>query len=84
MITRHGPVRLLALAAVSVALSACSLPVKLDAGNPIAVASCPATLPLLTDDSFGATVTKLVEVAGIYHKCRAAAIGTSPTTDGTK
>lgn len=57
------------------ALSACSVPVKLDAGNPVAVAACPPTLPALTDDSFGATVGKLVEVAGIYYKCRAAAVG---------
>lgn len=56
-------------------LAACSIPVKLDAGNPVAVAACPASLPPLTDDTFGATVAKLVEVAGIYHKCRAAAVG---------
>jgi len=28
----------------------------------------------LADNSFGATVEKLVEVAGIYHQCRAAAL----------
>lgn len=56
-------------------LTACSVPVKLDAGNPVAVSSCPAVLPPLTDDTFGATVTKLTEVSGIYFKCRAAAVG---------
>ena len=56
-------------------LTGCATPVKLDAGNPVAVASCPERLPALVDDTFGATVNKLVEVAGIYHKCRAAAVG---------
>jgi hypothetical protein len=28
----------------------------------------------LTDDSFGATTLKLVEVAGVYYRCRAAAL----------
>lgn len=56
-------------------LTACSAPVKPDAGNPVAVASCPERLPSLVDDTFGATVNKLVEVAGIYHKCRTAAVG---------
>ena len=40
--------------------------------NPLLVASCPPLQPL-TDDSFGATTAKLVEVAGQYNKCRAAA-----------
>lgn len=48
---------------------------KLDPGNPVAVASCPETLPALTGDTFGDTATKLIEVAGIYFKCRRAAIG---------
>jgi len=58
-------------------LTACSVPVKLDAGNPVAVASCPERLPPLVDDTFGATVNKLVEVTGIYHKCRVAAVGST-------
>jgi hypothetical protein len=33
----------------------------------------------LTDDSFGATAEKLVEVAGIYYECRAAALAESET-----
>lgn len=57
-------------------LSGCGLiGSKPDTGNPLAVSSCPESLPALTDPGFGATVTKLVEVAGIYHKCRAAVIG---------
>lgn len=40
--------------------------------SPLVVASCPKLTPLL-DPSFGATTEKLVEVAGIYYECRAAA-----------
>jgi hypothetical protein len=40
--------------------------------NPLIVASCPKLTPLV-DDSFGTTVQKLTEVAGIYYECRAAA-----------
>lgn len=39
---------------------------------PLVIASCPKLSPL-ADDSFGATTAKLVEVAGIYYQCRAAA-----------
>jgi hypothetical protein len=35
--------------------------------------ACPQLTPL-TDDSFGATTLKLVEVAGLYYRCRAAAL----------
>lgn len=37
------------------------------------MASCPSLTPL-ADDSFGATAAKLVQVAGQYHQCRAAAL----------
>lgn len=37
------------------------------------VASCPELQPL-SDDTMGAVVNKLVEVAGIYRECRAAAL----------
>jgi len=37
------------------------------------IANCPALTPL-TDPSFGATTAKLVDVAGQYRKCRAAAL----------
>lgn len=43
----------------------------------LVTASCPE-LTKLTDDSFAATTTKLVEVAGIYHECRQAALGKAP------
>lgn len=36
-------------------------------------ASCPDLVPL-TDPSFGATMQKLIEVAGIYYRCREAAL----------
>jgi hypothetical protein len=39
------------------------------------IASCPKLTPL-TDDTFAATADKLVEVAGIYYECRAAALAT--------
>jgi hypothetical protein len=37
------------------------------------VAACPELTPL-NDASFGATTTKLVQVAGQYNMCRAAAL----------
>lgn len=40
--------------------------------KPLVIASCPQLAPL-SDDTFGATASKLVEVAGIYYQCRAAA-----------
>lgn len=49
--------------------------VKPEAGNPVAVASCPEKLPALVGDTFGDTAAKLIEVAGIYFKCRTAAVG---------
>lgn len=41
------------------------------------VASCPVLTPL-ADDTFGATTLKLVEVAGQYNECRAAALAGKP------
>lgn len=41
------------------------------------VASCPPLSPL-SDDTFGATTLKLVEVAGVYNECRAAALAGKP------
>ena len=43
--------------------------------NPLLKASCPDLTPM-TDDSFGATTLKLIEVSGIYYRCRSAALGT--------
>jgi hypothetical protein len=42
------------------------------------VSSCPK-LTELNDPSFGATVLKLVEVAGQYNECREAALAGQPT-----
>jgi hypothetical protein len=67
---------LLLLMAVMLSGSACN-PTQPDPGNPVAVSSCPERLPPLVDDTFGATVNKLVEVTGIYFKCRTAAVGTT-------
>jgi len=40
--------------------------------NDLSVISCPVLVPPY-DNSFEATTLKLVEVVGIYRKCRAAA-----------
>lgn len=45
--------------------------------SPLIVASCPARSPLL-DDSFGSWVLKAQEVAGMYDKCREAALAGQP------
>lgn len=42
------------------------------APSPLVVASCPPLVPLQSDN-LGAVATKLVEVAGLYYQCRAAA-----------
>ena len=48
--------------------------------NPLVVASCPPLSPLAPEqDTFGDTTLKLVEVAGQYRKCRAAALGRDDT-----
>lgn len=64
---------------VALALSGCSTnPSRPDPQpSPLVVANCPELTPL-ADDSFGATTLKLVEVAGIYYRCRAAALAASP------
>ena len=41
--------------------------------SPLVIASCPELTPL-TDNTFGATTNKLVEVAGQYYECREAAL----------
>lgn len=50
-----------------------TMPLQAPGPDPLVMASCPP-LPTLQDDSFGATTAMLVEVAGQYHKCRAAAL----------
>lgn len=53
-------------------LTACASSIKPSGPSPLLVASCPNLAPL-SDDSFGAVTAKLVEVAGMYQECRAAA-----------
>lgn len=55
-------------------LLGCASPSTRPLPDPLVVASCPDLTPL-EDDTFGATTRKLVEVAGLYHQCRAAALG---------
>lgn len=59
----------------STALTGCAISTKHSpAGpDPLVVALCPELTPL-TDDTFGGTTMKLLEVAGIYHECRTAAL----------
>lgn len=63
--------RFLCIASV-LTLQACSTTSTPPSANPLIEASCPPLTPL-DDPSFGATTRKLVEVAGIYYRCRAAA-----------
>lgn len=54
-------------------LSGCGLfSKKSDDRNPLCKTECPAELPPLTKDTFGDADLKLIEWAGIYHKCRTA------------
>lgn len=58
---------------VAATLSGCSFFQKrADDKNPLCKAECPAELPALTRDTFGDADLKLIEWAGIYHKCRTA------------
>lgn len=56
----------------AIALTGCALLTKPSTVAPLVVANCPKLTPL-SEDTFGATTSKLVEVAGIYYQCRAAA-----------
>lgn len=40
--------------------------------NPLCKAECPQELPALTKDTFGDADLKMIEWAGIYHRCREA------------
>ena len=67
--------RILLSATLVTLLSACSTmrsPTK-SVPSPLVVANCPELSPL-ADDSFGAIVRKLQEVAGTYYECREAAL----------
>ena len=65
--------RFIAIAAIALTGCAGSMPPSPGGPTALAVASCPPLTPL-AEDSFGATTVKLIEVAGIYHRCRAAAL----------
>lgn len=70
---------------VATILTGCatSTPRSPDKINPLVKANCPKLTPLV-DDSFGATTLKLVEVAGIYYRCREAALSTQPAPQEAK
>lgn len=62
------------IAATLTTLCGCSTTRSQESGvSPLVVASCPELTPLI-DNTFGATVSKLAEVAGIYNECRQAAL----------
>ena len=64
------------IATASILLSSCNASMPLSPApnpSPLVLASCPPLTPL-ADPSFGATTLKLVEVAGQYRECRAAAL----------
>ena len=67
------------IASTTLLLAACSTqPSRTDhRPNPLLTASCPDLTPL-ADDSFGGTTLKLIEVAGIYYRCRTAALAQVP------
>ena len=67
--SRSTPALIAALLLTGCATSTPPLPVD----KSLALQNCPPLAPL-ADDSFGAVVLKLSEVAGQYHKCRAAAL----------
>jgi len=63
----------LCIVIASIPLLGCSSSTKpLLRQDPLIVASCPDLTPL-SDNSFGATTAKVIEIAGIYYACRAAA-----------
>lgn len=62
------------LALLCMALAACCPnPPKVEV-SPLAIANCP-DVSAPADDSFGATTYTLIQQAGQYRKCRAAALG---------
>ena len=65
------PLKSLCIATVAMSLTACATSTP-PSVSPLVQAMCPPLTPL-DDPSFGATTRKLVEVAGIYHRCRTAA-----------
>ena len=68
--------RFLCISSVVMTLTGCASSTRPlpDKPDPLVIQNCPP-LVALTDDTFGATTLKLIEVAAQYHKCRAAALG---------
>lgn len=73
---RRGKFLFIALLVATTQMTACasSMPRLPTGPNPLVIANCPENLGKLDDPSFGATAEKLVQVAGIYYKCRTAAM----------
>lgn len=71
---------MVSIAAYAFMLTGCeTLTKRSPAGpSPLVKASCPELTPL-TDESFGATTSKLVEVALQYRECRTAALAGEPS-----
>jgi len=65
----------LCTASAAIALTGCALSVNpwSEGPNPLLEASCPELTPL-TESSYAATSTKLLEVATRYRQCREAAL----------
>lgn len=70
----------LCIGIASILMTACAPSMtRLPTGpSPLVVASCPSSLGTLQDSSFGATSEKLAVVAGVYFRCRAAAMAGGP------
>ncbi len=81
---RQSPEKFLCIAIASMTLTGCGSSTKLSRPepNPLLTVSCPELTPL-TDASFGATTIKLIEVAGLYYRCRAAALGLDGVAGGS-
>lgn len=64
----------LSIGIAAIALSACNWSMtRCDLEpTPLQVANCPESLGELADDSFGGTTKKLIEVSGVYYRCREA------------
>lgn len=65
----------LSIVSAAILLTGCAAltPPSKTGPSPLVIASCPELTPL-SNDTFGATALKLIEVAGQYYKCRAAAL----------
>jgi hypothetical protein len=70
---KSRPVWSTVIAATALASCSASMPPLPTSPSPLVVANCPSLSPL-TDDSFGATTRKLLEVVETYYRCRAAAL----------